>query len=125
MPEDEYMNREQLDFFSTLLSQLEVDLLEKARRADAEIATAAAGADPVDRASAEEEHRNALSARSRDSTQLVEVRAALVRISAGEFGFCNETGEPIGIARLLIRPTSQLTIDAQQRQENMSRRFRA
>lgn len=71
-------------------------------RADAEIATSAVEADPVDRASVEEEHRLALGIRARDAAQLLEVRGALARITSGEFGYCNETGDPIGIARLLI-----------------------
>lgn len=125
MPEGDYMNPAQLAFFTALLTEIEVDLVNKAHRADIEIAAGTTGADPVDRASAEEEHRMALSTRARDASQLLEVRAALVRISTGEFGFCDETGEPIGIERLMIRPTTVLTTEAQQRQENRTRRFRA
>lgn len=124
MPEADYMNSAQLDFFKSRLEAIEVDLLDKAARADVEIAVGATGADPVDRASAEEEHRMALASRARDAEQLIEVRAALTRIAAGDFGYCSETGEPIGVARLLVRPTTVLTTEAQQRQETMSRRFR-
>ena len=125
MPDSEYMNAAQLEFFSSLLAVREDALLAKARRADIEIATSAAGADPVDRASAEEEHRLALGARARDAAQLLQIRATLGRIAAGDFGYCSETGEPIGIARLLIQPTTVLTTEAQQRRESTSRRFRA
>ena len=124
MPECDYMNPAQLAFFTALLAGIEADLVNKAHRADIEIAAGATGADPVDRASAEEEHRMALSTRARDACQLLEVRAALVRLSTGEFGYCDETGEPIGIERLVIRPTTVLTTEAQQRQENRTRRFR-
>lgn len=125
MPDDEYMNALQLAFFSSLLATLEARLVAKAQRANGEIAAGAVEADPVDRASIEEEHRMALSTRARDAGQLLEVRAALVRIESGDFGYCAETGEAIGIARLLIRPTTVLTTEAQQRQESMTRRFRA
>ena len=125
MPEADYMNPAQLDYFKSRLEALEVDLLDKAARTDVEIAAGATGADPVDRASAEEEHRMALASRARDAGQLIEVRAAIMRIEAGDFGYCSETGEPIGVARLLVRPTTVLTTEAQQRQETMSRRWRA
>lgn len=124
MPGADYMNLAQLDFFKSRLEAIEVELLDKAARADAEIAVSATGADPVDRASVEGEHRMALASRARDAEQLIEVRAALTRIAAGDFGYCNETGEVIGVARLLVRPTTVLTTEAQQRQETMSRRFR-
>lgn len=124
MPEADYMNPAQLDFFKTRLAAIEADLLDKAARADVEIAVCATGADPVDRASVEEEHRMALASRARDAEQLIDVRAALRRIAAGDFGLCTETGEAIGVARLLVRPTTVLTTEAQQRQETMARRFR-
>jgi len=124
MPEADYMNPAQLDFFKSRFEAIEVELLDKAARADVEIAAGATGADPVDRASVEEEHRMALASRARDAEQLIEVRAAIMRIEAGEFGYCSETGEPIGVARLLVRPTTVLTTEAQQRKETMSRRFR-
>ena len=123
MPEDDYMNNVQLAFFKGRLSLLEQQILAKAQGGDEAVAAETA-ADPVDRASVEEEHWMALSTRARDAAQLTEVRAALGRIEAGEFGYCNETGDPIGIARLLVRPTAVLTAEAQQRQENMARRFR-
>lgn len=124
MPEADYMNPAQLDFFHSRLGAIEIDLLDRASRADMEIAVGATGSDPVDRACVEEEHRMALVSRARDAEQLIEVRAALMRIEAGDFGYCNETGEAIGVARLLVRPTTVLTTEAQQRQEVMSRRFR-
>jgi DnaK suppressor protein len=125
MTESDYLNPAQLDFFKSRLEAIELELLDKAARADAEIAVGAAGSDPVDRASVEEEHRMVLASRERDAEQLIEVRAALTRIATGDFGYCSETGEPIGVARLLIRPTTVLTTEAQQRQETLSRRFRA
>lgn len=86
MPEGQYINAAQLDFFQSRLVAIEADLLDRARRTDSELAVGAAGADPVDRASVEEEHRMALANRARDVEQLVEVRAALGRIASGDFG---------------------------------------
>jgi DnaK suppressor protein len=124
MPDDQYMDDGQLAFFTSRLTELEAALVAKARRADIEIATGAVSADPVDRACVEEEHRMALSNRARDASQLRAIRAALARIAAGDFAYCSETGEPIGIARLLVQPTTVLTTDAQQRRESNSRRSR-
>lgn len=123
MPETDYMNSAQLDFFKSRLEAIEVELLNKAARADMEIAINNTGADPVDRASAEGEHRMALASRARDGEQLIEVRAAIMRIATRDYGYCSDTGEPIGVARLLVRPTTLLTTEAQQRREIVSRRF--
>jgi DnaK suppressor protein len=97
MPDNEYMNPVQLALFTALLSDTELDLVNKAHRADIEIAAGSTGANPVDPASAEEEHRMALSTRGGEESQLLEVRASLGGISTGEFGYCDETGDPIGI----------------------------
>lgn len=109
------MNSAQLGFFKLRLVAIETDLLDKAARANVEIAVSATGADLGDRASVEEEHRMALASRARDAKQLVEVHAVLMRIAAGDFGYCSKTGEPIGVGRLLVRPTTVLTTEAQQR----------
>lgn len=124
MPEADYMGDVQLAFFKASLLMLEQMLLARARGADIAISAGSAGADPVDRASAEEEHTLALTGRARDAAQLLEVRAAMKRIEDGEFGYCRETGDEIGVARLLICPTAVLTKEAQERQENHRRRFR-
>lgn len=125
VPVDQYMNADQLAFFECRLTELEANLVEKARCSDVEIATGAAGADALDRAGAEEEDWLALGTRARDTGQLVEVHAALARVAAGDFGYCVKTGDAIGIARLLIRPTTVLTTESQQWQESKTRRFRA
>lgn len=124
MPESDYMGNVQLVFFKSRLIMLEQILVAHARSADAAIADSAAGADPIDRASAEEEHTLALTGRVRDAAQLVTIRAALRRIEQGEFGYCLETGEPIGVERLLICPTAVYTKDVQERLESRARRFR-
>lgn len=125
MGDGEYMNSVQVAFFRSRLLELEQALLAHARGADIQIADCAAGADPVDRASAEEEHTFALTSRARDAAQLLDVRAALTRIVEGEYGFCQETGDAIGVPRLLACPTCVMTVEAQERRENKMRRFRA
>jgi DnaK suppressor protein len=124
MPEDDYMGNVQLAFFKSRLLMLEQILVAHARSADVAISNSAAGADPIDRASAEEEHTIALTGRARDAAQLLTIRAALRRIEQGEFGYCLESGEPIGVERLLICPTAVYTKDVQERLESRARHFR-
>jgi len=73
--------------------------------------------DPADRATIEEEHALELRTRDRERKLLKKVRAALKRIEDGDYGYCEETGDPIGVARLLARPTATLSLEAQQRRE--------
>ena len=125
MGDDHYMGAEQKQFFRARLIASETELQNRTRQAANEIATVTAGADPVDRASAEEEHQLAIGARARDAVRMVEIQAALRRISTDEFGWCLETGEMIGVSRLLIHPTTTLCVEAQQRSENKTTRYRA
>lgn len=124
MPDADYMKDVQLAFFKSRLLMLEQILVARTRTADVAISNSAAGADPIDRASAEEEHTMALTGRARDAAQLLTIRAALGRIEQGEFGYCLESGEPIGVERLLICPTAVYTKDVQERRESRARRFR-
>ena len=73
--------------------------------------------DPADRATIEEEHALELRTRDRERKLLKKVQAASQRIDSGDYGWCEETGEPIGVARLLARPTATLCLDAQLRRE--------
>jgi DnaK suppressor protein len=124
MDKAQYMSEAQKQFFRARLGAIEEMLRARAHASAAEIATCEAGADPVDRASAEEEHQLAIKARARDAEQLIEVRAALARIDADEFGWCVETGEMIGLGRLLICPTTTMCVEAQQRRETRAARYR-
>jgi DnaK suppressor protein len=74
-------------------------------------------ADPTDRASREEEQARLFRLRQRESLLLKRIEAALLRIKAGTYGFCEDTGEPIGLPRLLARPMASLTLEAQQQRE--------
>jgi DnaK suppressor protein len=124
MPDGEYMNEKQLDFFRARLTALKDDLLSNAGettehlREDTSIVP-----DPADRATIEEEHALELRTRDRERKLLKKISQSLARIEAGDYGFCDETGEPIGLARLLARPTATLSLEAQQRREMKQKMF--
>lgn len=77
--------------------------------------------DLTDRASAETDHALELRTRDRERKLIGKINEALLRIEEGEYGFCEETGEPIGVPRLEARPTATLSIEAQERHERMER----
>lgn len=124
MPEAEYMNEKQLDFFRARLQALKDDLLSNAGettehlREDTSIVP-----DPADRATIEEEHALELRTRDRERKLLKKISQSLGRIEAGDYGYCDETGEPIGLGRLLARPTATLSLEAQQRREMKQKMF--
>ncbi|WP_082542241.1 MULTISPECIES: RNA polymerase-binding protein DksA [unclassified Rhizobacter] len=124
MPDSEYMNEKQLAFFKARLQQLKDDLLSNAGettehlREDTSIVP-----DPADRATIEEEHALELRTRDRERKLLKKISQSLGRIEAGDYGFCDETGEPIGLGRLIARPTATLSLEAQQRRELKQKMF--
>ncbi len=124
MPEAEYMNDKQLEFFRVRLQTLKDDLLNNAGettehlREDTSIVP-----DPADRATIEEEHALELRTRDRERKLLKKISQSLGRIDTGDYGFCDETGEPIGLGRLIARPTATLSLEAQQRRELKQKMF--
>lgn len=124
MPDSEYMNEKQLEFFRTRLTKQKDDLLSNAGettehlREDTSIVP-----DPVDRATIEEEHALELRTRDRERKLLKKISQSLARLESGDYGYCDETGEPIGLARLLARPTATLSLEAQQRRELKQKMF--
>ncbi|HEY4039792.1 MAG TPA: RNA polymerase-binding protein DksA [Burkholderiaceae bacterium] len=123
MPEAEYMNDDQLAFFKYRLQQMESELLSNADETTEHLRETVIVPDPADRATIEEEHALELRTRDRERKLLKKVQSSLQRIDAGEYGFCEETGDPIGIPRLLARPTATLSLEAQQRREMKQRLF--
>jgi len=123
MPEDEYMNADQLAFFKYRLQQMEHELLTNADETTEHLRETVIVPDPADRATIEEEHALELRTRDRERKLLKKVQASLQRIESGEYGFCEETGDPIGIPRLLARPTATLSLEAQQRREMKQKLF--
>ena len=117
MGEKDYMNEAQLAFFKARLQQLERDLLKNAGETTEHLRETVLVPDPADRATIEEEHALELRTRDRERKLLKKVQQSIVSIDGGEYGWCEETGEPIGIPRLLARPTATLSLEAQQRRE--------
>jgi DnaK suppressor protein len=117
MPEADYMNDAQLDFFRHQLREMERELLANAGETTEHLRETVIVPDPADRATIEEEHALELRTRDRERKLLKKVQASIARIDSGDYGWCEETGEPIGIPRLLARPTATLSLEAQQRRE--------
>ncbi|MBN9460624.1 MAG: RNA polymerase-binding protein DksA [Burkholderiales bacterium] len=117
MPDSDYMNEAQLAFFRQRLQQIEKDLLANADETTENLRETVLVPDPADRATIEEEHALELRTRDRERKLLKKVQQSLARIESGEYGYCEETGEPIGIPRLLARPTATLSLEAQERRE--------
>lgn len=123
MSEKDYMNEAQLAFFRTLLARMRDDILRKADETVEHMREVDNVSDPADRATVEEEHTLELRARDRERKLLKKIEQAIDRIDAGEYGYCDETGEPIGVPRLLARPTATLTIEAQERRERLQKLY--
>ena len=117
MGEKDYMNAAQLAFFKNRLQQLEKDLLKNADETTEHLRETVLVPDPADRATIEEEHALELRTRDRERKLLKKVQQSIASIDGGDYGWCEETGEPIGVPRLLARPTATLSLEAQQRRE--------
>lgn len=117
MPDDDYMNAQQLEFFRRRLTDLEKELRANADQTTVNLRETTVVPDPADRATIEEEHALELRTHDRERKLLKKVQAAIKRIDDGDYGYCEETGDPIGVARLMARPTATLSLEAQQRRE--------
>ncbi|MEO7953222.1 MAG: RNA polymerase-binding protein DksA [Polaromonas sp.] len=124
MPDSEYMNEKQLAFFRHKLSVLKQDIHNSAGettehlREDTSVVP-----DPADRATIEEEHALELRTRDRERKLLKKIEQSIARIDSGDYGYCDETGEAIGVGRLIARPTANLSLEAQQRRELKQKMF--
>ena len=121
MPEADYMNEAQLAFFREKLQQMEREILHNAGETTEHLRETVIVPDPADRATIEEEHALELRTRDRERKLLKKIQQAIASIDAGDYGFCEETGEPIGLRRLLARPTTVYSIEAQERHESRQR----
>jgi DnaK suppressor protein len=124
MPDSEYMNDKQMAFFRHKLVGIKQEILNSADettehlREDTVIVP-----DPADRATIEEEHALELRTRDRERKLLKKIEQSIARIDANDYGYCDETGEPIGVGRLMARPTATLSLEAQQRRELKQKMF--
>lgn len=116
-PKADYMNKEQLEFFKHRLLELRQQLRDNAGATTEHLREISVAPDPADRATQEEEHALELRTRDRERKLLKKIEGCLLSIEDGSYGYCEETGEAIGIPRLLARPTATLTIEAQERRE--------
>ncbi len=122
-PEKDYMNEAQLAFFRQRLTELRDQLLQNADDTGEHLRENEITTDPSDRATLEEEYTLELRTRDRERKLLKKVEKSIRLIDDGSYGFCEETGEPIGIARLLARPTATLSLEAQERRERVQKLY--
>jgi DnaK suppressor protein len=124
MPDSEYMNDVQLAAFRNKLQILKRDILNSAGQTTEHLREdTSVVPDPADRATIEEEHALELRTRDRERKLLKKIEQSIARIDAGDYGYCDETGEAIGVGRLLARPTATLSLEAQQRRELKQKMF--
>ncbi|MBG6240905.1 MAG: RNA polymerase-binding protein DksA [Candidatus Symbiopectobacterium sp. Dall1.0] len=124
MSEADYMNSTQRDFFRRRLETERQTILAHIGELKGEIYRYDTSGDDVDKAAHEEELRMLFRQIDRESRLLPKVDDALRRIEMGDYGYCIETGEPIGLRRLLLRPTAERSIDAKQTQEQREPQYR-
>ena len=117
----EYMSTAQLEFFRLRLEDERRKLLENVQGTLVHMQGIVTESDSNDRASMEEEFTLEFRVRDRERKLLRKITDALSRIENGTYGWCEETGEPIGIPRLLARPAATLCIEAQERHERHER----
>lgn len=121
---EEYMSEKQLAHFRAILDSLKGELVDDIERTVHTMQDeATVFADPNDRASQESDIALELRNRDRERKLIKKIEEALGRIDEGEYGWCEETGDPIGIGRLLARPTATLSIDAQERRERTQKLY--
>ena len=122
-PDKEYMNETQLAFFKQRLLELRAQLLNNADDTGQHLRENEVTTDPSDRATLEEEYTLELRTRDRERKLLKKVEKSLKMIDDGSYGYCEETGEPIGVPRLLARPTATLSLEAQERRERVQKLY--
>jgi DnaK suppressor protein len=123
--DDEFMNASQRAYFRAKLVAWKNDILREARETLGHLAEESANhPDLADRASSETDRAIELRARDRQRKLISKIDAALQRIDDGTYGYCEETGEPIGLKRLDARPIATLSIEAQERHERREKGYR-
>lgn len=119
----DYMNEAQLAFFKRRLVELRDQLLQNADDTGEHLRENEITTDPSDRATLEEEYTLELRTRDRERKLLKKVEKSLRMIDDGSYGWCEETGEPIGVPRLIARPTATLSLEAQERRERVQKLY--
>jgi DnaK suppressor protein len=121
--EDEpFMNDRQLEYFKNKLLAWKEEILRESRETVAHLQKETENhADLADRASSEADRALELRTRDRQRKLISKIDQALRRVEDGSYGYCEETGEPIGLARLDARPTATMSVEAQERHERRER----
>jgi DnaK suppressor protein len=122
-PDKDYMIEAQLAFFRRKLIELRDQLLQNADDTGEHLRENEITTDPSDRATLEEEYTLELRTRDRERKLLKKVEKSIRMIDDGSYGYCEETGEPIGVARLIARPTATLSLEAQERRERVQKMY--
>ena len=122
--DEEFMNERQLEYFKQKLLNWKEDILRESRETLAHLQTETENhPDLADRATSETDRALELRTRDRQRKLISKIDEALRRIEDGSYGYCEDTGEPIGIPRLLARPTATLSVEAQERRERREKQF--
>ena len=121
--EDEpFMNERQLEYFKQKLQAWKDDILRESRETLVHLQSETENhPDLADRATSETDRSLELRTRDRQRKLISKIDEALRRIADGSYGYCEDTGEPIGVARLDARPTATLSLEAQERHERRER----
>ena len=121
--EDEpFMNERQLEYFKQKLNAWKEDILRESRETLVHLQSETENhPDLADRATSETDRALELRTRDRQRKLISKIDEALRRIADGSYGYCEDTGEPIGVARLEARPTATLSLEAQERHERRER----
>ena len=123
MPAKKYMAKEQLEFFQTQLTDQKTEALKEIEDARNRLRVPHECKDEADRASFQMDSQLYLRIVDRKSKLVKKIDFALRRIKTGEYGYCMETGEPIGIQRLLIRPTAEYCADIKYINDDQEKHF--
>jgi DnaK suppressor protein len=121
---EQYMNKEQLEHFRQILNTWKRDLMQEVDRTVLHMKDEAANfPDPNDRATQESEFSLELRTRDRERKLIRKIEEAIKRIEDGNYGYCVETGEEIGIKRLEARPVATMCVEAQERRERREKQY--
>lgn len=123
-PDDAYMNEAQRAFFQQLLLDQRRELQARLDEEFAGLRSFEPSSDPADAGATEEQRQAHLRFLERERKLLDKIDYSLDLITRGEYGWCEETGDPIGLTRLLLRPTATLSFEAKERQETFEKHLR-
>ena len=121
---ENFMSPKQLEYFKSKLVSWRDQILKDCSETITDLQDNQVEADVIDAAAKEADYKLTLRARNRDFKLLKKIDEALIRIDNGTYGYCEETGEPIGVKRLDARPIATLGIEAQERHEREERTHR-